>query len=157
MRCSLGGFWANAMLSELREVTYISRSAILPHSTDLLAIARVSLRYNEQKEISGFLYFDSRYFVQILEGTAAELGVLLQKIGSDHRHYDMIVLRDTSISLRRFERWRMAFCDGTSGHCLFGFQAGNYAPELALRGAAGSLLRALDSLDTERSALALPR
>jgi hypothetical protein len=52
-------------------------------------------------------------FVQILEGPSAPLRQLVDSIGADPRHTDMVVLLQSPILDRRFARFTMAY-DGQS-------------------------------------------
>jgi len=59
--------------------------------------------------LTGALVFSGRYFVQILEGSAASVDNLLGIIRADARHSNMIVINDRSIERRSFSKWRMAY------------------------------------------------
>lgn len=133
-------------MHDLESLIYISRPAIRPHSIELLDIADACLRNNPLHDLTGFLYFDRSFFVQVLEGESARIETLCATLLDDPRHYGMRVLRRAPILRRRFACWDMALCDGTSPYPLFGFKPSRKLLEAAKQGDASALLSAIDSM-----------
>lgn len=73
---------------------------------DLLAISR---RNNAVIGITGLLMYESRFFMQALEGPRGSVEALLQKIKRDSRHTDVQIVCEDHIRHRYFGPWRMAF------------------------------------------------
>ncbi|MFN0128358.1 MAG: BLUF domain-containing protein [Verrucomicrobiales bacterium] len=73
---------------------------------DLLAVSR---RNNAASGITGLLMYESRMFLQALEGPQADVTALFQKIKRDPRHTDVQLVCEDRIEQRYFGPWRMAF------------------------------------------------
>lgn len=112
----------------------------------MLDIERASLRNNAPDGISGFLYFDGTFFLQVLEGTRPALDGMMSRLRADPRHYALRVLRDCPLQSRQFGGWSMAFCDGTARHALFGFTPMRTELDAAERDRPGDILTRLDKV-----------
>ena len=66
------------------------------------------LRNNPKVGITGVLISHSGWFLQVLEGTAANVNSLFKVIESDPRHADFLLLRFNAVSTRDFSDWSMA-------------------------------------------------
>lgn len=73
---------------------------------DLLAVSR---RNNAASGITGLLMYESRLFLQALEGPQTAVTALFQKIKRDPRHADVQLVCEDHIQQRYFGPWRMAF------------------------------------------------
>jgi hypothetical protein len=62
---------------------------------------------NPKRDITGLLFYHSERFLQILEGTQANLESLMTVIQSDPRHEQIERLFDSPISKRNFSKWNM--------------------------------------------------
>ena len=130
----------------LYSLIYISRPTIQAHSVEFLDIVRACIRNNPRHGITGFLYFDRRYFVQVLEGPQSEIVALCGSLRNDTRHTNMCILREQPINARKYGVWDMAFCDGTGPNPLFGFTASDMALQDAEHGHLAGLLGAIDAI-----------
>ena len=130
----------------LFSVTYLSMSNIPAHSVDMLDIERAALRNNPIDGLTGFLYFDGIFFLQVLEGKRQALDNMLAKLHVDPRHSDVTILRDQPLPHRQFGAWSMAFCDGTARHARFGFRPLRTELNRAQRADPGDILSRLDAL-----------
>lgn len=74
--------------------------------SDLLASSR---RNNAQQGITGLLLYESRLFMQALEGPRTAVEALYQRIRRDPRHTDVHIICEDHIQSRNFGPWRMAF------------------------------------------------
>jgi len=95
-----------ALDRQLIQVVYRSRSLIDGAAYDRLH--STCLSNNPRRGITGVLITHSGWFLQVLEGAAAEIHALLRKIEADPRHTDFLVLRLTAIPTRDFGDWSMA-------------------------------------------------
>ena len=96
----------------LSSLTYASTPCILAHSTDMLDIARIALRKNAARNVTGALYYSDRLFFQVLEGERPDIDAIFESILRDPRHSDITLLHVGPLAARRFGGWAMRFCDG---------------------------------------------
>lgn len=73
-----------------------------------------SLVHNSRQDITGLLCYGNGHFVQVLEGGAAEVEKLFDRIARDRRHHQVHVLSRGVGPVRRFADWRMAFAKSSS-------------------------------------------
>lgn len=71
-------------------------------------ISLAGLRHNPVNGISGLLAYDSRHFVQVLEGERSAITQTLVRIAADPRHTDFELFSMEEIGTRRFEDWAAA-------------------------------------------------
>ena len=95
------------MGGRLRQYVYISR---VDPAVDEVGVARIigtSQENNARNGISGFLIFNGRNFLQLLEGEEASLLSLMSRIAMDRRHSGIVRLEDVAIARRVFPDWSM--------------------------------------------------
>jgi hypothetical protein len=71
---------------------------------------------NARQHLSGLLAFDSRFFLQVLEGDRAALSALFGRIAADPRHRRIELLEVTPVHERRFAHWSMGFAAADAAH-----------------------------------------
>lgn len=71
---------------------------------------------NAQLHLSGLLAFDSRFFLQVLEGHREALSALFGRIAADPRHRRIQLLEVTPVDERRFAHWSMGFAPADAAH-----------------------------------------
>lgn len=91
----------------MRQFVYISTGAPDLGSDDITKILEASERNNPGRDITGFLLFNGRNFLQLVEGPETTLGALMHEIYRDPRHNGVTVLEDEPITERACETWRM--------------------------------------------------
>ncbi len=64
---------------------------------------------NERRNITGVLIFDSRWFMQALEGDRSTVNQVFNRIAADPRHRRVELLEVAATDERHFARWSMAF------------------------------------------------
>lgn len=102
------------MPDPLHRLVYRSRSNIGHDDRPALGrIFEVSSPNSQRDKITGALALPDGRFVQALEGCRSALDNLMQRLGEDRRHSDMVVLGDWPITARLFEGWAMAHPDST--------------------------------------------
>lgn len=79
---------------------------------EIHAIMAIARPRNAMLGVSGALLATGLWFAQILEGPLAALTELMDSIGRDPRHRDVVVHR-TPLERRRFDAWSVAYA-GTS-------------------------------------------
>jgi hypothetical protein len=98
-----------ALDQQLIQLVYRSRSLIEGAENDKLMATCLS--NNPKVGITGVLISHSGWFLQVPEGTAANVNSLFKVIESDSRHADFLLLRFNAVSTRDFSDfsdWSMA-------------------------------------------------
>jgi hypothetical protein len=93
----------------LVRLVYASRAAGDVDDAMIAAILEKSQKYNLEHGITGVLcsYSQGNLFLQVLEGSRAEVNQLYGAIVRDPRHCDVTLLDYSEITERRFASWRM--------------------------------------------------
>lgn len=91
----------------INQLVYISQAIRKMSLEDLNAIQRVAKANNEPLDVTGSLFYNGGWFLQVLEGPAATLQQLYQKIEGDPRHKNSRVLYNEPAAFRTFGRWSM--------------------------------------------------
>jgi hypothetical protein len=93
----------------LIQLVYVS-SASKPFSAqELVVLLECSRRNNAQVGITGLLLYREGNFMQALEGEAAEVSRLHDRIAIDPRHRGLITLVKRPLVERAFAEWAMGF------------------------------------------------
>ena len=95
-----------ALDQQLIQLVYRSRSLIVGAEYDKLMAT--CLRNNPTRDITGVLISHSGWFLQVLEGSAANVNSLFKIIEKDPRHSDFLLLRFNAVVSRDFRDWSMA-------------------------------------------------
>lgn len=90
----------------MRRIIYISTSADLPE-TEVERILESALRNNARMGITGFLTYNGRNFLQLIEGEQAALLKLMATLRRDPRHSGVAVMVDEVIAERCCPDWQM--------------------------------------------------
>jgi hypothetical protein len=91
----------------LVRLMYASRAADSVDQDELLAILKQSKAGNAAAGITGVLCFSGGIFLQVLEGGRMPVNALYNRIASDPRHRDVVLLTYQEIGERRFAGWSM--------------------------------------------------
>jgi len=90
----------------MRRIVYISTSAGLP-AEEVDRLVESAQRNNAEREITGFLLYNGRNFLQLIEGPKAALMSLMATLARDSRHSGMLTLIDEPIEERSCPSWSM--------------------------------------------------
>jgi hypothetical protein len=102
------------MANDLSRLVYRSDSLIDHGDAPALdAIFRRSVRNNRRDGITGALALPDGTFVQVIEGSSADIEGLMVRLRADSRHKDIVVLGEWRVTARLFEGWFMARPDAT--------------------------------------------
>jgi hypothetical protein len=74
---------------------------------DLNSIHKVAKTNNEPIDVTGSLFYNGGWFLQILEGPISTLNTLYRKIEKDTRHKNSRILYNEPAKFRTFPRWNM--------------------------------------------------
>jgi hypothetical protein len=99
----------------LYRLTYCSRNTIETHISDadiegeLRGILATARRCNKENDITGALLFTASGFAQVLEGPRDVVERTFERISTDPRHADVLVLDFSPSDRRGFPDWSMGF------------------------------------------------
>ena len=132
----------------LTRLMYASETAEALNPATLQALLDHARAANERRNITGMLAFDSRYFLQVLEGDRQAVNEVFSRIAADPRHRRVELLEVAATDERRFARWGMAFAAADALRREFFLRWGtepNFNPYTMTATAALALLGALNS------------
>jgi hypothetical protein len=95
----------------LVRLLYASRAAEGVGHEELGAILRKSRQNNPGQGVTGLLCLSGGIFLQVLEGGRLQVSALYNRISSDPRHHDVVLLSYDEIAERRFAGWSMGVID----------------------------------------------
>ncbi len=93
----------------LYRLIYASEPTAPMDHASVEAILECARRKNELKDITGMLAFDSRWFLQVLEGDRAHLSALYANLVRDPRHHRLTLIEHVSVRERLFPNWSMGW------------------------------------------------
>lgn len=93
----------------LSRLIYVSECTDVFKAHEVDALLESARRHNTRHDLTGMLAFDSRYFLQVLEGDREALSALYGRLVTDPRHRRVVILGVEPIERRRFADWAMAF------------------------------------------------
>lgn len=99
----------------MKSIVYTSTAKIPVDITVIRDILNISIRNNEESEITGILVYLDGTFLQVLEGPETLINETFDKIKCDARHHNVVVLSEEHIKEREFPKWHMAFRETNQG------------------------------------------
>lgn len=91
----------------LVRLMYASRAVSAIDQEELLAILKTSKTNNPKAGITGALCLSGGIFMQVLEGGRSAVNKLYNRITTDTRHTEVVLLSYEEIAERRFAGWSM--------------------------------------------------
>ena len=92
---------------QLTSVTYTSLARLDLQSSDLEDIHRLAREQNALDGITGLLMFNGTHFLQIIEGSEAAIGDLVERLRKDPRHTGFEIRDQRKVAVRSFPDWSM--------------------------------------------------
>ncbi len=90
-------------------ILYLSTACQVFYVEEMEAML-IKIRSNNKKfGVTGVLLYSGRSFLQFIEGEQEILNQMMQKIGKDSRHYNIVKLASGTSEERLFADWNMAF------------------------------------------------
>lgn len=91
----------------------VSISEIAPSTTeiDVHVLASVTGLHHRRMDVTGLLIRTGAHFVQIAEGRAEALAIVMRRIEAEPHHRAMRILSNAPITRRRFDRWATTVVD----------------------------------------------
>jgi hypothetical protein len=91
----------------INQLVYVSQATRKMSTEDLNAILRTAKDNNQHIDVTGSLFYNGGWFLQVLEGPLETLNALYKKIEKDPRHKNSRVLYNEPAKFRTFTRWSM--------------------------------------------------
>ena len=91
----------------INQLVYISQATRKMSPEDLSAIQEKAKTNNGPIDVTGNLFYNGGWFLQVLEGPASTLDKLYKKIELDPRHKNSRILYNEPANFRTFPRWSM--------------------------------------------------
>jgi len=91
----------------INQLVYISQAVRKMSQADLSAIQESAKKNNAPLDVTGSLFYNGGWFLQVLEGPALTLDTLYKKIELDPRHKNSRILYNEPANFRTFPRWSM--------------------------------------------------
>lgn len=91
----------------INQLVYISQAVRKMSPADLASIQEKAKSNNAPLDVTGSLFYNGGWFLQVLEGPASTLDKLYNKIELDPRHKNSRVLYNEPAPYRTFPRWSM--------------------------------------------------
>lgn len=91
----------------INQLVYVSQATRKLSPEDLSAIQETAKKNNAPLDVTGSLFYNGGWFLQVLEGPLSTLDKLYKKIELDPRHKNSRVLYNEPASFRTFPRWNM--------------------------------------------------
>jgi len=102
--------------------------AVTPETIEIEVreILRESRVRNRQDGLTGALFFDHRYFLQVLEGDRTALSATLGRVWRNPLHENLVIIGMEPISERAFGEWSLGYLnpDATSASIVNEFAGG---------------------------------
>ena len=92
-----------------RQVLYHSRATREMHAEDLRGLLAQARDLNQTHDVTGFLFYIERHFIQCIEGAQADIGQLVDNIRADARNMAFSILFDRDVPTRAFSDWAMGY------------------------------------------------
>ena len=92
---------------QLTSVTYTSLARLDLQSSDLEEIHRSAREQNALDGVTGLLMFNGTHFLQIIEGSEAAIGQLVERLRRDSRHTGFEIRDRRKVDARSFPDWSM--------------------------------------------------
>ncbi|MGK2910558.1 MAG: BLUF domain-containing protein [Sphingobium sp.] len=100
-------------MPEIFQLTYISSARGVISAAECSLILARSRINNRRVNVTGALLFNSKRFLQAIEGEEHTVRNLFAKINQDTRHSAVALLNERQLDARQFGSWAMAFDDGS--------------------------------------------
>ena len=95
------------LFMSLHQLIYQSRETRTLSNQDFSDILEVARKFNESQGITGCLFYNGGWLLQVLEGEQSTIDSLYQKIARDERHKDCNLMYFEPVEKRVFSKWTM--------------------------------------------------
>lgn len=91
------------------QLLYCSKARAEITEDEIAAILAISRKNNANKAITGALFNNRRFFIQLIEGKYRDINDLFQKVIMDDRHQKITLLLYRPSQQRMFKDWSMKY------------------------------------------------
>jgi Sensors of blue-light using FAD len=107
-------------MSNLIRLVYVSTAVDSVDLNEFKRILSTAQQNNERRDLTGMLAFNSKVFLQGLEGSREAVNDLYAKLMRDPRHFNLMLLKYEPIGVRQWSGWSMGFAaPNTENRALF--------------------------------------
>lgn len=92
---------------QVQAIIYVSSPTVQLTDEQIRDISIDAMERNNQQNITGFLCYHHKTFIQYIEGESGQLNRLFEHIKQDQRHKVDIYLTQSELDERRFPNWQM--------------------------------------------------
>jgi Sensors of blue-light using FAD len=100
----------------LMRLIYVSTAVDGVDMNEFKRILETAQKNNMSQDLTGMLVFNSKIFLQALEGSRESINTLYNKLTKDPRHYSLTLLKYEAIEERHWPDWSMAFAAASSNN-----------------------------------------
>ena len=105
------------MPKSVYQIIYTSKTDAELSDASLEAILTQAQKNNSAQGMTGILLYECKEFLQVLEGDKDKVKAALNRITSDPRHKNVLLMYDRFVARRAFAKWEMGFAKlDTSAH-----------------------------------------
>ena len=97
----------------LTRLIYVSTVADFISESSLEDILKKARLHNAKNGMTGMLCFNNNYFIQCIEGSRESVNETYNKIVTDTRHSNIVIIEYCEIHSREFSSWDMAYVPAT--------------------------------------------
>ncbi len=90
-------------------LVYVSTAVDAVDLNEFKKILSTAQQNNQQRDLTGMLAFNSKAFLQALEGSREAVNDLYAKLMRDPRHFNIMILKYQEITERHWSKWSMGF------------------------------------------------
>jgi len=101
----------SAEVTPLIQIVYASAAREVMTPLALNHLLTQSRARNLRHNVTGMLLYHSGSFLQVLEGAAPDIDLIMDSIQRDPRHHRIKILVRRDIDFREFEAWSMGYID----------------------------------------------
>ncbi|MGK5024273.1 BLUF domain-containing protein [Janthinobacterium sp. RB2R34] len=91
----------------INQLVYMSQATRKMSAEALADIQKTAKNNNQTMDVTGSLFYNGGWFLQVLEGPLDTLQALYKKIEKDPRHKNSRILYNEPAKFRTFTRWSM--------------------------------------------------
>jgi hypothetical protein len=107
-------------MSNIIRLVYVSTAVDSVDMNEFKRILGTAQQNNERRDLTGMLAFNSKVFLQGLEGSREAVNDLYAKLMRDPRHFNLMLLKYEPIEVRQWAGWSMGFAaPNTENRALF--------------------------------------
>jgi hypothetical protein len=93
----------------LIRLVYVSTALDSVDLNEFKRILQTAQTNNTRRDLTGMLAFNSKVFLQALEGSREAVNDLYAKLMRDPRHFNIMLLKYEPIEMRHWSQWSMGF------------------------------------------------